>query len=740
MSLIFDSYSYKYGDYGLNNGSIFDINISGSSSYSATWYGPIDRFGSIGVVSGFTNLSNTIKHPDLVNLYPGVYSGYSYDNSLPSSSATTIVEIFEREKLVLDVSLYDDSCLRDDSLFCTLRVNDFNHDVNNFVYNLYVNGSTTPSKVYNGSNGNELYDFTGLTANNKYNVEAYETDEIVYIYKNVIGCVDGNVDIENGTDPINIVNNWDKVSLLAEKNIPIYKQPLATPFRPLYIKSGLNSDGSVSTNDPNSWFYTGTPETSNVWFTGGTGSRVNYYLGASGKTEFINAGIMTSGQTMIDGMNIGPIINNGNNSNFDNINDFGYRFYYNTDIKKFLIFIPTNSPALGFPLMNWCTFDPRLDQGSSGNPTTAKVLTSNGQWTTNSFSYNQRTTSGDTNTVVYAIEKLAGGTMINGLLNTNLLSGFVSGCEFANYTHEITVGSTQSDNDIIGIILAQFVDSSGVYGPTGVTHNITLSLSPSSNIYENVGKGCTIHHNFGTTAYGFTGDTDNIILSSNTVPFKLADNNEEGSNWNINNSDNGNIRLKISRTDKVNGSGNGELFKIEMTDILQPIYSLKEYNSIYTITFDISDYLTWKNIGTNTNINHSDQPNALMKFIGPQKYGYYSISQPNAQFFDITFSGSQRSVRPTIQTLVASAKDNEIIPIIPYDLNCEYIETICSSDFDSTTDLYIDVLDNTNNPSVTFDLTSGVIPDPCPSVIPNICGCPFDVCDQSIRINIKKKL
>ena len=208
----------------------------------------------------------------------------------------------------------------------------------------------------------------------------------------------------------------------------------------------------------------------------------------------------------------------------------------------------------------------------------------------------------------------------------------------------------------------------------------------------------------------------------------------------------GYVRLRITRSDKVYGSGNGELFKIEMTNRMgdktgpQPntskdIGESNQYNPIYDIEFDISDSSTWT--------ANSNQPKALMKFIGPQKYGYLTMSQPKSQFFDITFSGSQRSVRPTIQTLEASARDNEIIPIIPYDLNCEYIERICSGDFDSTnntTDLYIDVLDNTNNPSVTFDLTSGVIPDPCPSVIPNICGCPFDVCDQSIRINIKKKL
>lgn len=742
MSLIFDSYSYKYGDYGLNNGSIFDITISGSSSYSSIWYGPTDRFGSIGVVSGFTNLSNIIKHPDLVNLYPGVYSGYSHDNSVPSSSASTTIEILEREKLLLDVSLYDDSCLNDDSLFCTLRVNDFNHDVNNFVYNLYVNDSSTPVKVYNGSKGHELYDFTGLTANNKYNIEAYETDEIVYMYKNVVDCIDSDIDIKNGTDPVNIVNNWDKVSLMSEKNIPIYRYyDISLQF----IKSGLEPDGIIDSGNPNNWFYTGTPETSNVWFSSG-GTKINYYLGAYGKTDFVNDGIMQPEQVMVEGMNIGPRIN-GDVAPFSSqtfttayIGTYGYRFYYNTDINKFLIAIPTHGIS-GNNRINWCTFDPRNDYGSIGNPTTTTVLTSDVQWGTRLLDSNQYTTSGETDTVVLATDKLdITGSTIVGLLNTNIISGFVSGCGFSNYKHDITIGSESSnDNDILGIILASFRDDTGVYGASGVTHNISLSVSRSSNIYENIKGGCTVHHNLGTSAYGFSGDTDNIILSSSTYPFEINDGDYQWDNG-------GYMRISITRSDKVSGSGNGELFLIEMSKTMGPDqyadikpYYNNPYYSGYTLSFDISDSSTWKNNGVNTNLNHADQPNALMKFIGPQKYGYYSISQPNAMFFDITFSGSQRSIRPTIQTLVASAKDDETIPIIPYDLNCEYIETICFGDFDSTTDLYIDVLDNTNNPSVTFDLTSSVIPDPCPSVVPNICGCPYDVCNQSIRVEIKRK-
>lgn len=745
MSLVYDSYSYKYGDYGLNNGTIFDINISGGTSFSSQWFGPTDRFGSIGLVSGFTNLSNTIKHPDLINLYPGIYSGYSYDNLLPSSSATTTIEILEREKLLLDASLYDDSCLIDESLFCTLRVNNFNHDVNNFVYNLYVNNGDVPIKTYSGSRGTEEYDFTGLTGSNTYKIEAYETDEIVYTYKNIVGCIDGNIEIENGTDPVNIVNNWDKISLMSENNIPIYYYVNQTL---MFIKSGLNNDGTITNSDPNSWFYTGTPETSNVWFKEGS-SAVNYFLGSSGKTNFVNVGIMSPNQTMVEGMNIGPKIDNlvapfstttnATTSDFyELVRNYGYRFYYNTDIKKFLILLPTHGTSSGGYHCNWCTYDPRNDYSSSGNPTTSIVLTSGDQWWVSGLTNTQYTISGETNTVVRATDKLPGNNMVVGRLNTNILSGFVSGCGYSNYKHEVTIGSELSgDNDILGIILASFRDDAGIYGPTGVTHNITLSLSPSGNIYENVKEGCTIHHNFGTTAYGFTGNTDNVIIYSTNVPFSMGN---TTTSWDAQ----GNIRLRITREDKEYGSGNGEIFKIEMTNMLKlnGLGTSKPYSSSYTLSFDISDSTTWQNKGDNTNLNHGDQPKALMKFIGPQKYGYYSISQPNAYFFDITFSGEQTSIRPTIQTLEPAAKDDEIISIIPYNLNCEYIETICSSDFsgsDTNTRLYIDILDNTNNPSVTFDLTSSVISDPCPNVIPNICGCPCDVCDRSIRINIKKK-
>ena len=40
-------------------------------------------------------------------------------------------------------------------------------------------------------------------------------------------------------------------------------------------------------------------------------------------------------------------------------------------------------------------------------------------------------------------------------------NGFYSLCKFNDYTHEVTIGSTDTDNDMIGIVIAAFKDDLG---------------------------------------------------------------------------------------------------------------------------------------------------------------------------------------------------------------------------------------------------------------------------------------
>ena len=66
--------------------------------------------------------------------------------------------------------------------------------------------------------------------------------------------------------------------------------------------------------------------------------------------------------------------------------------------------------------------------------------------------------------------------MIQCSRNSGLLNGFYSTCGYDEYTHEVTMGSTATDNDYIGLVLAAFKDEDGVYGPSGQTQSLTLQF------------------------------------------------------------------------------------------------------------------------------------------------------------------------------------------------------------------------------------------------------------------------
>ena len=100
---------------------------------------------------------------------------------------------------------------------------------------------------------------------------------------------------------------------------------------------GLNQDGVIESNNPYVWFYTGTTSTRV------TESTDDWYLGVSALTA--NEG---------DG-NAGPDIGRVN----ANIG----KFYYESQLNKFRILWPTYNS-----LLNWVTYDPRVDYGQPGNP------------------------------------------------------------------------------------------------------------------------------------------------------------------------------------------------------------------------------------------------------------------------------------------------------------------------------------------------------------------------------------
>ena len=137
-----------------------------------------------------------------------------------------------------------------------------------------------------------------------------------------------------------------------------------------------------------------------------------------------------------------------------------------------------------------------------------------------------------------------------------------------NYTWATSFNSTDSDDDAIGLILASFRDEDGTYGPTGVTHTLSLNFRGSTgaisimdntanNAYSdfyysgNQFRDCTLSANCVTNPY-----TTNILLLNDGVATPLS-----GANWDVM----GSVRTKITRSGEM-----GEHFKIQLTHTMGP--------------------------------------------------------------------------------------------------------------------------------------------------------------------------
>ena len=390
---------------------------------------------------------------------------------------------------------------------------------------------------------------------------------------NGVPCTESGITFGEQTDPNVIISNWVRFSSFAGVNYP-----------GTTIKSGLQRDGTIITNDPSKYFYTGA-------------NSINY-LG-------VYSYVMTEGQ------NVGP---SGATRG---------QFYYNDYINKFVVWYNVkgvqwqdNANYL------WATWDPTKDTGLSyGNPTASRFLTTSTNWSTTPLTITQLTVSGASNTVVTAINKItdAGGVtdMIQCSQNSGLLNGFYSTCGYNEYTHEVTLGSTVNDNDSIGLVLAAFKDNDGIYGPSGQTQSLTLIFNGQNN-------GSSISFNQSNNTQAFTDGNNYSTMVWNGTPSPFGP-------GNYNN--NGQVRVKIIKTGttisvhNTNNMGNG------------PGQSPLGVPNPYTllVSIDLADDSTWTDapsyaVGTE-----------LLRFTGGTQFGYLTSSQPETQFYDIVFSGSQQT-------------------------------------------------------------------------------------------------
>ncbi len=688
----FLSYKYSNSGFGQNNGAIFDIYLSGGTPpYTVNWVGLSGYSSGPFVGSPSTNLSG---------LTAGSYTGTVIDSLF--SSATTSITIVERPELVLSAHCTNSSCISGNSPTCKIQVDSFAHAPGCFRYDLYTGATIVQS--YTGCSGDEVYEFSGLTKG-LYVIKATETSQFFYEYTEISGCTTQDIQIGSSTNPDSIVSAWTRFCFFADATG-------AASFPSTSNRSGLLSDGTIMSGNPAVYFYTGlTNPTVSTYPTITAGPP--YYLG-----EFNLA--------MTEGEDVGPIPLTFPVRNW---------FYYNSYINKFVMEYNTSGAAT----LRWATFDPRVDVGNLGNPTASQSLTTSANWSTAALTSEQFTVSGANNTVVLASSKIlaASGTskMVVCSQNSGLLNGFYSPCEYLTYSHEVSFGSTNGDDDNINIVLAAFKDDNGKFGSSGITHTLQLS-------YNLAGSNMSVIYNQSQSAYAFTsGTTSANTVYSGLMIRRTGVNTPFGSGGNYNTK--GNVRTKVVRS-----GSNGEQFDIYMTKTMGNTASTQSqasvnvggsnpYYSAFTISFSLTDPTTWTQAPSYANVED------LSKFLGSQRFGYGTLSQSSTQFFDVNFSGIQTSVIPTSQQLVSGAYTTLGIVSSTFSGNCDPCVTVGNADFIEE-DIEVTTIDATNDDGSSLDgcfvVTSTIIPDPNPTLELNDCGCNSDDldCDTSISVCVDK--
>ena len=304
------------------------------------------------------------------------------------------------------------------------------------------------------------------------------------------------------------------------------------------------------------------------------------------------------------------------------------KFYYNSYIDKFVVWYNVGGSSTGW---RWTTFDPTKDTGLQyGNPTASRFLTTSTQWTTNNLTNSQYTISGSSNTVVLASDKIndAGGTpkMIECIQNSGLINGFYSTCGYKEYTHEVTLGSTASDDDNIGIMLAAIKDDEGLYGPSGQTHTIQLHF-----VGRQLGSA-SLRYNNNNNVQAFNDGTQvsTLIWNGNT-PFGPGYYNNRGY-----------VRVKVIKTGTTLSILTTQTMGTQSGAVVGP-GGTNPYSLLVSI--DLTDSSTW------TDAPAYATGNELEKFTGATQFGYLTSSQPATQFFDIVFSGTQQTNNDVIYGL-----------------------------------------------------------------------------------------
>jgi len=457
--------------------------------------------------------------------------------------------------------------------------------------------------------------------------ETFEVDPYVSNFRRCgtnVDCPEDDFGFNELTDLTTITNTWNRFAFLGTASPSMSNTTFGT-------WSGLRSDGTINSSDPNAFLYTGSSR----------------YCGTYATPVGLTEGTVSSFWPP----SCSPgALNNG-------------KFYYNTTINKFVINSATGSVSPTQPV----TFDPRDNQGSVGDPTCHQNLTNSSQWNVVSLSTPptpRYTVCGPNNVVCSAVNKLtaAGNTnpqMIRCSQNSGYENGFYSACEYDNYIHEVTFGSENIDDDFISIVLGAVKDYDGIWGPQNVTYTLTLffrtSMVPHMLIYYSLSNSAYSFRlndtTFNPTVVSFNDGNPGTVNDRDLSPFIVpGTNNYYGGNWN----QKGYVRVKIVKT--------GPQYDIYLTKCFgnqalqtQAIHNVGQPAPYYlAYSLDVTNPSTWVSAPV-----YAD-PTALLKFSGGTRYGYATQSQSQTGFFDIYFSGSQVSnlVTSTQAIITGITNDN----------------------------------------------------------------------------------
>lgn len=204
---------------------------------------------------------------------------------------------------------------------------------------------------------------------------------------------------------------------------------------------------------------------------------------------------------------------------------------------------------------------------------------------------------------------------VNSTLNTGSVIGLVSRDKYDSYVHTVTLGSTAADNDFIGVDIAFMEDSLDMvtnyaYGldPSGFNWpiNTTSPLVPnqhSLSVFRNRNGPITSYF----VVYDYQKLTSQIISDGSSLPGIYS----TTANW---------------------------------PGVTVDVSIQRSKDTILVKTTNFSDAPGGKGLfAFPININLSSNP-LLYKFRGKQPYGYSALSQSNAFYSNIYFSGSNNIV------------------------------------------------------------------------------------------------